>query len=219
MTNQFIEIFLFIDPMGRRCNNARKVIEQFRSERPETIKLRVVPMVNFKRVYGHNRNHSSANRVSFVDRNNQLLANTYRACLGFHASSMQGKNKAHKFLTALQRYVVEGRINFSEELAFQIAEEIGLDVDMFADDIDSDLAKKIYRKNLNLATEMEITETPSCVIYKDEMHEEAIRLGEEMEREILHSICGLDGILEIDDGEEIHEEVEEELQNVFNLNG
>jgi len=132
---------------------------------------------------------------------------------------MQGKNRALQFLTSLQRHVVEGRMDFSVDLAFQIAEEIGLDMEMFTDDIDSDLTKKIYRRNLQLAADMDIKETPSCVIYKDGIHENAIRLGEEMEREILHSLCGLQDILEVDDGEGIHQEVERELQNVFNIEG
>ena len=63
---------------------------------------------------------------------------------------------------------------------------------------------------------MKIVGTPSCVIYKDGKREEAIRLGEEMERESLHSICGLKEIQQVDRGEEI--QVEEELENVFNLN-
>lgn len=218
MTSQFIEIFLFLDPLGRRCNSARKIIKQFRSERPEKVKLRIIPIVNFKRVYGHTRKKAGQNRASLVERNNQFSANTYQACLAFHASAMQGKNKAHEYLTALQENVVEGRVDFSEELAFRVANEVNLDMDMFTEDYNSELTKKIYRKNLKLASDMKITGTPSCVIYKDGKHEDAVRLGEEIEREILHSICGLDEILHVDDGEEIQEEVKEELENVFNLN-
>lgn len=218
MTSQFIEIFLFLDPLGRPCNDARKTIKQFREERPEKIKLRVIPMVNFKRVYGHTRKKAEQNRASFVDRNNRFSTNTYQACLAFHASAMQGKNKAHKFLSVLQENVVEKHIDFSEELVFNLAEEIHLDMEMFQEDYSSELTKKIYRKNLKLASDMKIVGTPSCVIYKDGLHEESIRLGEEIEREILHSICGLEEIQKVDDGEEIQEEVKEELHNVFNLN-
>ncbi len=218
MTSQFIEIFLFLDPLGRRCSDARETIKQFRSERPEKIKLRIIPIVNFKRVYGHARKRFGENRTSIVERNNQFSANTYQACLAFHASAMQGKNKAHQFLEVLQGYVVDERRDFTEELAFEVAKEIGLDIEMFDEDFASELTKKVYRKNLKIASDMKITGTPSAVIYKDGVHEEAIRLGEEMEREILHSICGLEEIKEVKDGEEIQEEVEEELHNVFNLN-
>ena len=55
MANQYIEIFLFLDPLGRRCNSARKIVKQFGLERPEKVKVRVIPMVNSRRVYGHAR--------------------------------------------------------------------------------------------------------------------------------------------------------------------
>jgi len=218
MTSQFIEIFFFTDPLGKRCNSARKIIKQFRSERPEKIKLRVIPIVNFKRVYGHTRKVIRKTRESFVDSNNQFSTNTYQACLGFHASSMQGKNKAHDYLALLQEQVVEEKLDFTEDLSFEVAEEVGLDMEMFKDDYKSELTKKIYRKNLRLASEMKIMGTPSCVIFKDGQNEEALRLHENIETEILHSICGLQDLRVSDKGEEIHEEVEEELENVFNLN-
>ena len=218
MTDQYIEIFLYLDPLGRRCNSARKIISKFRTERPETIKLRVIPMVNFKRVFGHARKRTSNNRATFVEKNNRYSTNTYQACLAFHASAMQGKNKSHQFLTTLQEAVVEGRTDFFEDLIYEVAGDIGLDVEMFKEDYKSDLVRKIYRKSLGIAADMDITSTPSCVIYKDGLHEEAVRLGEEIEREILHTICGLEPIKDVEDGEEIHEEVKEELSNVFNLN-
>lgn len=218
MTDQYIEIFLYVDPLGKRCNSARKIISKFKDERPESINLRVIPMVNFKRVFGHARKRTTSNRATFVESNNKYSTNTYQACLAFHASAMQGKNKSHQFLTALQETVVEGRQDFFENLIFEVAEKIGLDVDMFKEDYKSDFVRKIYRKSLGIAADMDIRSTPSCVIYKDGIHEEAVRLGEEIEREILHTICGLEPIKDIQNGKEIHEEVKEELSNVFNLN-
>lgn len=90
-------------------------------------------------------------------------------------------------------------------------------MESFREDYKSDFVRNIYRKSLRLASDMEITSTPSCVIYKDGSHEEAFRLDDEIEREILHSICGLEEIKQVKHGEEIHEEVKEELNNVFNL--
>lgn len=217
MTVQNIEIFLYLDPLGKRCNSVRKIISNFRTERPEKIKLRIIPMVDFKRVYGHARKRTNHDRATFVDHNNRFATNTYQACLAFHASAMQGKNKSNQFLTSLQEYVVENRMDFTEDIIFVIAEQIGLDMESFRQDYKSDLVRNIYRKSLRLASDMEITSTPSCVIYKDGSHEEAFRLDDEIEREILHSICGLEEIKQVEHGEEIHEEVKEELNNVFNL--
>lgn len=219
MSGQFIEIFLYLDPLGKRCNSARKTIRRFREERPELVKLRVIPMVNYRRVYGHTRKKIGEDRTSFVERNNRYSTNTYQACLAFHAASMQGKNRAHQFLTALQEKVVEAKIDFTENLIIEIAEEIGLDLESFTEDYESEFVRRMYKKSLNLAAEMKITSTPSAVVYKEGLHDEAFRLGEEIEREILHSICGLEEIKEIEDGEEIVEEVKKELGKVLNITG
>src|SRR5690625_2531326 len=195
MSSQLIEIFLFVDPLGRECNDVRKIVRNFRKERPEKIKLRVIPMVNFNKVYRHTRKQSVNNPASIVEQNNHYSNNTYRACLAFHASAMQGKNMAHKFLTVLQEQVVEEGFSYSEELMYNIVKNIGLDVEMFTEDYESELTQKIYKKNLKLAAEMKVKTTPSIVIFKDNNDEEAFRLNKEIENEMLHSICGVDSAI------------------------
>src|SRR5699024_5110857 len=195
MSSQLIEIFLFVDPLGKKCNNVRKIISNFKTERPERIKLRVIPMVNFNKVYRHTRRQSVSLDSSIVDQNNKYSNNTYQACLAFHASAMQGKNMAHKFLTVLQEQVVEEGFSYSEDLMYSIVKNIGLDVEMFTEDYGSELTKKIYKKNLKLAAEMKVKSTPSCVIFKDDNDEEAIRLNKEIENDMLHSICGAENSL------------------------
>ena len=78
---------------------------------------------------------------------------------------------------------------------YSIVKNIGLDVEMFTEDYGSELTKKIYKKNLKLAAEMKVKSTPSCVIFKDDNDEEAIRLNKEIENEMLHSICGAENSL------------------------
>src|SRR5699024_5159090 len=120
---------------------------------------------------------------------------------------MQGKNMAHKFLTVLQEQVVEEGFSYSEDLMYSIVKNIGLDVEMFTEDYESKLTEKIYKKNLNIAAEMKVKSTPSCVIFKDDDEEEAIRLNKEIEKEILHTLCGIDNSLKpkADDVEESKE--------------
>ena len=195
MSSQLIEIFLFVDPLGKRCNNVRKIISSFKTERPERIKIRVIPMVNFSKVYRHTRRQSISLDSSIVDQNNQFSNNTYQACLAFHASAMQGKKMAHKFLEVLQEQVVEEGLPYTDELMYSIVKNIGLDVEMFTEDYKSELTEKIYKKNLNIAAEMKVKSTPSCVIFKDDDEEEAIRLNKEIEKEILHTLCGIDNSL------------------------
>lgn len=193
MENKLIEIYLFVDPLGKKCNNARKVINKFRKEHAKKIKLRVIPIVNAKKVLGYARKNKDYSMNSFVDKNNKLSTNTYKACLAFHASTMQGKNVGYKFLAELQSTVVENKEPFSEDLVYKIAEDLDrLDLTMFSEDYKSDLARRIYQRNLKLAAEMNIKKTPSCVIIKNGSESEAIRVDHEIEDELLSTICGLD---------------------------
>ena len=155
METKLIEIYLFIDPLGRRCNNARKTINKFRKDHIENVRLRVIPIVNAKKVLDSARKNKLKNLHSIVDKNNQLAKNTYQACLAFHASTMQGNRVGYEFLSELQLAVVENEQPFTDELVFGIAEDMeNLDLEMFTEDYASDLAKNIYQRNLKLAAEM-----------------------------------------------------------------
>lgn len=192
METDYVEIYLFIDPLGRRCNSARKIINQFRDNHIEKINLRVIPIVNAKKILNYARNNHYNLLDSLVEKNNRLSTNTYQACLAFYASTMQGKTAGHTFLTELQSAVVDDGQAFSEDLVFDIAQNLNLlDAEMFMEDYQSDLTKRIYQRNLQLAAEMNIVKTPSCVIIKNGEESEAIRVDKKIEDELLHSICGL----------------------------
>lgn len=200
MNAELIEIYLFIDPLGKKCNNARKVINKFHKDHIKKIKLRVIPIVNARKVLGHARKSKDSISNSFVDKSNKFSTNTYKACLAFHASTMQGKKVGYKFLAQLQSSVVEEDEPFSEELVFDIAEELDkLDKAMFKEDYHSNLTQKIYHRNLQLAAEMDINKTPSCVIIKNGVESEAIRVDHEIEKELLHTVCGLNKVSKIKD--------------------
>lgn len=218
MSNNIIEIFLFVDPLGRRCNNVRKTVQNLREEQIDRVRLRIVPMVNSKKVFGHAQKQRKINTDCIVSENNRFATNTYKASLAFYASTMQGRKFGDKFLSALQHEVVEKDRSFSESLVFEIAEEIeGFDLEMFTEDYKSDLAKNIYRKNLNLASEMNVAKTPSCVIFKDDDESDAIRLDKKIEMKVLRSVCEPKE-LQNSKKDASRKNTKRTIQNIFNLN-
>lgn len=218
METEFVEIYLFIDPLGRRCNSARKIINNFQKAHIKKIRLRVIPIVNAKRVLNHARKNECNLHDSFVAKNNQLSTNTYQACLAFHASTMQGKKAGHEFLTELQTAVVENKVPFSEELVFKIVNQSKLlDKEMFAEDYQSDLTKSIYQRNLQLAAEMKIVQTPSCVIIKNGSENEAIRVDRKIEDELLHAICGLEKVTTMKETEAPSLKAGKIINNILNF--
>lgn len=218
MSNDIVEIFLFIDPLGKRCNNARKMVKKLREEQIDRIRVRVIPMVNTKKVFGYARKQVKSEIECFVARNNHYSTNTYQASLAFYASTMQGRKYGDKLLSALQYAVVEEKQDYSESLVFKIAEKMeSFDLEMFKEDYQSELAKNIYRRNLMLAAEMNVNKTPSCVIFKNGTENEAIRLDKEIESKILRAICDINeaGPLKDEDHENNENKV---IQNILNLN-
>lgn len=218
MSNNIVEIFLFIDPLGKRCNNARKMVKELREEHIDRIRVRVIPMVNSKKVFGYTRKQIESEIDCFVARNNHYSTNTYQASLAFYASTMQGKKFGDELLAALQYTVVEKKQAYSEKLMFEIAEKMeGFDLEMFKEDYQSELAKNMYQKNLKLASEMKVHKTPSCVIFKNGTNKEAIRLDKEIESKLLRAIC------EVTDAEPFNNQNEQKkenkvIQNILNLN-
>lgn len=218
MSNEIVEIFLFIDPLGKRCNNARKMVKKLREEQIDRIRVRVIPMVNSKKVFGYTRKQVKSEIDCFVARNNYYSANTYQASLAFYASTMQGRKFGDKLLSALQYAVVEEKQDYSEGLVFKIAEKMeSFDLEMFKEDYESELARNIYRKNLKLAAEMNVQKTPSCVIFKNGTNKEAIRLDKEIESKILRAICNINDTGPLKDKDQKINE-KKVIQNILNLN-
>lgn len=218
MSNDIVEIFLFIDPLGKRCNNARKLVKKLREEQMDRIRVRVIPMVNSKKVFSYARKQVKSEIDCFVDRNNHYSTNTYQASLAFYASTMQGKKFGDQLLSALQYAVVEEQQDYSESLVFKIAEKMNaFDLEMFKEDYESELARNIYRKNLTLASEMNVKKTPSCVIFKNGTENEAIRLDKEIESKILRAICEVNEAGPLKDRNKKDED-SNSLQNILNLN-
>lgn len=218
MSNEIVEIFLFIDPLGKRCNNARKLVKKLREEQMDRIRVRVIPMVNAKKVFGYARKQVKSEIDCFVARNNHYSTNTYQASLAFYASTMQGKKFGDQLLSALQYAVVEEQQDYSESLVFKIAEKmVAFDLEMFKEDYQSELVRDIYRKNLTLASEMKVKKTPSCVIFKNGTENEAIRLDKEIEGKILRAICEVNEAGPVEDRNKKNED-SNSLQNILNLN-
>lgn len=215
MSSEIVEIFLFIDPLGKRCNNARKLVKKLREEQVDRIRVRVIPMVNSKKVFGYARKQVKSEIDCFVARNNHYSTNTYQASLAFYASTMQGRKFGDQLLSALQYAVVEEKQDYSESLVFEIAEKMEtFDLEMFKEDYQSELARNIYRKNLMLAAEMNVKKTPSCVIFKNGTENEAIRLDKEIESKVLRAICEISEATPLKDSDQ----KSKSLQNILNLN-
>ncbi|OJF96483.1 DsbA family protein [Alkalibacterium sp. 20] len=183
--NNIIEVFLFVNPLGPTCFETERMIESFSNERDEKVKVRFIPLLNF---------HTIGNIVKETDNptlahRNQLYTESFHSSLAFQAASMQGKKKGRKFLMALQDKVINEGKEVTKELFIQIADLIKLDVEMFEEDIQSDFSETAFKKDQNLAQEMNIQNAPSCVLYSGNDDAYGYRVNTAFTKQLLHGFC------------------------------
>ncbi|GAB2479082.1 hypothetical protein GCM10008929_01140 [Alkalibacterium psychrotolerans] len=183
--NNIIEVFLFVNPLGPNCFETEKLIETFSTERNEKIKLRFVPLLNFKSIGDMMKERN----ISSLTNRNKLYTDSYHASLAFQAASMQGKKKGRNFLMTLQHLVIEEGKEVTKELLVHIASLVKLDLDMFEEDLESDLSKKAFNKDQTLAMEMDVTNAPSCVVYSNNDLRQGYRIDQSITKQILHGLC------------------------------
>ncbi len=185
-SSSLIEIYHFINPMGKVCYQAEKAITEFAGERSEKISLRFIPYLSFKSIseefYKENK------RLMDLDERNNLYVRAYQASLAFYAASMQGKKFGRAFLLLLQKCVLDDNIEVTNELFVDIARELKLDIDMFLEDRTSDCAINMYNTDQQLVHEMAVQSTPTCIIYTNQNADSGYLLERVSHKNELHQL-------------------------------
>lgn len=158
-----IEIYLFVNPLGRVCLNMEKQVLKLMKQEHKKIQLRLIPLMNLQTIssFMERRNLATADTL----KRNKVTEDVYAAALDFEAAQLQGKKRARDFLIALQEAVtIKGR-PYSAALTLELFEKVGGDVEMFIEDRASDLVIETFAQDQQIAREMNIKAHPSAVIY------------------------------------------------------
>lgn len=144
------EVYLFINPLEQSFIQLAPYFAYFRHIYHENSRLQVVPLVNLQviRSYLQTRQNPLALQVQ-----NETLQQAYQLALDFKAAQLQGKKCARQFLLQMQAQMSEG---YSVELANQVFQEMDADFEMFAEDRESALCKRLFRQDQQLACEMKV---------------------------------------------------------------
>lgn len=189
-TKTAIEIFLFINPLESTSYNMEKIVSEFSKEREEKVHIRFVPLLNFNTV----SKHLSDNRIkgASLTLRNEIYSKTYKMSLAFEAAMMQGKKLGRTFLMSLQDAILVKKFPLTKELIQNTAINCGLDMEMFNEDLHSDFAKEDFLSDQNLAREMGVQNTPSCVIYNSKEDSYGCLIDTHFTKRILHGVCNMD---------------------------
>ncbi|WP_051237692.1 DsbA family protein [Lacticigenium naphthae] len=186
-SKKIMEIFLFVNPLGPRCYETEKIVLDFVQERNEKVKLRFIPFVNFHTISTQLSLHPI--KETTIETRNKLYMDTYETALAFTAVSMQGKNIGRQFLMALQKSLIEQQNKVSNKLISEIISSLPIDTEMFLEDWHADFTKQLFLKDQKIAREMDVSQTPSLVLFSSMSSDYGSVIESTVSKEVLHGLC------------------------------
>lgn len=159
------ELYLFVNPLGKSCYQSErellKVVDLIASE----IDLHIIPVHNQRLVDAYMiRNQFNKSNLAL---RNEVFQAIYQASLSYKAASIQGKRVGRLYLKRLQEQFKGDILSFNNQLAIEIAKEIGLDIETFVHDYKSDFVRQLFFKDQSIAVELGVDTSPSLVIFEN----------------------------------------------------
>lgn len=188
------EFYLFVNPLGRQCFNCER-------ELTKTIDL-ISAKTDVHILCFHNQSIVTEfmNRLGIpstdLTSRNHIYRSVYLASLAYKAASMQGKKKGRRFLMEMQSRIVGQLERFSDEFILDLAEEIGLDMQTFVDDLESDYVKHLLQKDQQIARDMNVESTPALVLFEHRLGERGVLLEGSFKAQNI--LSHLDFLIELD---------------------
>ena len=158
-----IEIYLFVNPIGKKCLSIERRIIDLINEYDMKIQLRLIPIMNLKTVSEFMQRIGASEKD--IQLRTELSQEIHSAALDVKAAHLQGKKRGRDFLVELQKTVGEQKQPYSKKLAIQLFTKVGGDLEMFLEDRHSDFVQESFLTDQQIAHEMAITSHPSAVIY------------------------------------------------------
>lgn len=183
---RLIEIFHFINPLGKLCYYSEQAVCEFASERFEKVSIRFIPFINLKIIQQMVEDNKTIYQVKDID---SIYKHSYMVALALYAASMQGKKFGRSFLMALQDHILNHQMKVSSDLFTQVAQDLAIDVDVFMEDYQSETVKRHFIQDQILAQDMQIQSTPSSVIYMSSNPGVGYLVESCIEKEEFHAIC------------------------------
>ena len=148
------EIFLFINPLNEKSLEfEKKVMSKIDISKTH---IRFIPIINLRIVHNYLKYHPN---IHNLNEKNKIFQAVYDEILAFNAAAFQGAKKARNFLMNVQEKIFFKNKKLSSEIIIESAYEVNLDIKLFKKDWHSNLAKKSFLNDLQLANEMHIRQT------------------------------------------------------------
>ena len=161
-----LELHLFVNPLGMRCLRCEKDVLKIDRDLNTKISHQFVPLFNMKTIdntlkYYHLNPHDLAIRQQVSKTLNQVI-------LDYKAALFQGRKRGRHYLLQLQSALINQGLDYNDELINKIAHDSHLDLEMFFEDRQSQLAKQAFHQDQKIASDLGVSETATAVVFNTE---------------------------------------------------
>ena len=175
------EFYLFVNPLGMKCYKTEQELINSLSIISSKVDLNIITFHNHKLVpYFLNQLNLHSHDLQT---RNYYYNIVYKASIAYKTASLQGRKLGRDYLFRLQEVFNEDIHTFNDDLLYQIAKEIGLDLQIFIEDFQSDFVRQLFLKDQQIAQEMNVKQTPALVIFQNQSPEDGVLLREQITKE------------------------------------
>lgn len=180
------ELYYFVDPMCSWCYGFSSEMKEIINNLPDNVNLHYVmgglapdsnePMPPEMKAYIQHHWHTVAAKTGaafnfdFWSKGDPKRS-TYPSCRAVIAAGLQGQDNIPEMLAAIQTaYYQQARNPSDQATLIQIAGEIGLDAERFADDLNSPMVEKILHDGFGFKYRLGVQGFPTLVIEKNDKY-------------------------------------------------
>ncbi len=185
-----VEIYMFIDPLCPECWGLEPILKKLQIEYGHYFTLRHVlsgklaSLNNGLRKKPENiaqawektasRSGMSCDGSVWFD---DPISTPSLPSVAIKAAELQGKKRGTRFLRKLQENLFLQKRNISNlDVLIDCAKSVGIDLELFQQDIHSESAANAFQCDLKITSEMEVTEIPTLVFFNENIDEEGIKV-------------------------------------------
>ena len=187
---KIFELFLFVNPLGTYCYRCENELLKFVRNSEFKVHYHFLTFHNLQTVNQYMKNQKLP--VTDLDLRNDIYMKIYDAALSYKAALLQGKRLGHQFLIELQQQIHQYKRAYNDDLLEEILNKVEIDKKMFYEDKSSSAVKKAYDRDLQIAQEMNVTHTPSLVIFDNSNQPYGLLLASSITAETISEICNGD---------------------------
>ncbi|GKQ43085.1 dithiol-disulfide isomerase [Companilactobacillus sp. RD055328] len=157
------EVFLFVNPLGSYCLKTERTILEFVKKHNIQAHFNFIAITNMENVNDILEN--VFDNTTDLELRNEITIAAYDAALTYKAAACQGKKKARELLMSIQYAFNELNREYNNDLVKEITTKLNIDFKELIADKECDLVNSSFQADQLLAREMNVTHTPSTVIF------------------------------------------------------